>query len=317
MLSPHPTIKVYGCGSAGMHIAHAARTMGWPVDMVDPDPAARERMPRIYSARYGVDPEIGSGIALFASDYAPTDDYDICVISTPPTTHIELALQAWEKHDPHAVLIEKPLCSPSQVSDASALQGTRTFVGYTHLMTAGKFNMRGVRTLETEFREAWKFVLKAHPWNKAPEDTYLGDASAGGGACGEHSHAINLWEHYARPEHGEVDRVVAQMAWSDKYDTSTFLQLDCEDGFRGEVIMDTLADPAFKLATAKGDNGAQQQQFTKCDFIAELQHVWLAVQNGTNAWMQSPLTFERGWRTARIIAAAHKSAAEGRPVCLA
>ena len=54
-----------------------------------------------------------------------------------------------------------------------------------------------IETLDVEFREFWGGIFAAHPWLDGPQDTYLGFWKRGGGASGEHSHAINLWQHIA------------------------------------------------------------------------------------------------------------------------
>ena len=47
-------IKILGAGSIGNHLSHAARRLGWSVDLVDIDPAALDRArDEIYPARYG------------------------------------------------------------------------------------------------------------------------------------------------------------------------------------------------------------------------------------------------------------------------
>lgn len=309
-------LKVYGCGSAGMHLAHAARTLDWQVDMVDIDPAACERVPAIYAARYGAwDRNIG----VYDTEMAPTDEYDICVIATPPATHIRLAVEAWERHNPAAVLVEKPLCAPFQVEEARCLLGTRTFVGYTHLMTAGLFNLRHAGYLQVDFMEAWKHVLNAHPWNAKPEDTYLGSWRAGGGGISEHSHAINLWEYMTRPYHGEVERVEAQIGYAGAYDETAWIRLTTEDGWCGYVHIDTVTTPARKLAfTVQADDGRQEQRFGKCDFAAELRHVHDMARTPSTSllWTESPIAFDKGFRTARIIAACHRAHVDGRAVWL-
>ena len=61
--------KILGAGSIGNHLSHAARTLGWSVDLVDPDPAALERTRmQIYPGRYG---RWDESIRLFAPDAAP------------------------------------------------------------------------------------------------------------------------------------------------------------------------------------------------------------------------------------------------------
>ena len=48
------TVKIYGAGSIGNHMANASRAMGMKVDVVDIDETALNRMKGdIYPSRYG------------------------------------------------------------------------------------------------------------------------------------------------------------------------------------------------------------------------------------------------------------------------
>ena len=48
------TVKIYGAGSIGNHMANASRAIGMKVDVVDIDEAALNRMKcDIYPSRYG------------------------------------------------------------------------------------------------------------------------------------------------------------------------------------------------------------------------------------------------------------------------
>lgn len=311
------SIKIYGCGSAGMHLANAAHLHGWWVTMVDSDPTALNRVPMIFPQRYGYEPD---NIKIMLDELAPKIDYDLVAVATPPTSHINLALKAWVDHNPHGVLIEKPLCAPHQIAEARALFGKRVFVGYTHAMTAAKLNMRHGGFLRTEFRESWAPIMRAHPWNKRPEDTYLGNWRAGGGALGEHSHAIHMWLMQAVPCHGEVVRVLAQVQYANggAYDSYASVLLECEDGFMGEVIVDTVSDPTVKrMHLEQSDDGVQMQTFGKCDFTAELSHLFeMSMMADTSLyWTESPIALSRGFQVMRIIEAAHRS--QGAWVCLA
>ena len=72
-------IKVQGAGSIGNHLSHAARSLGWSVDLVDIDPAALKRArDEIYPARYG---SFDDAIGLYTSDQAPKRGYDLILLS--------------------------------------------------------------------------------------------------------------------------------------------------------------------------------------------------------------------------------------------
>src|SRR5687768_6052652 len=98
------SIKIFGAGSIGNHLAHAARTLGWDVVVCDVDPAALKRMrEEIYPGRYGSwDP----AIRQFLNAEAPVGGFDLIFVGSPPDSHMALGLQAIAER-PKAVLIEK------------------------------------------------------------------------------------------------------------------------------------------------------------------------------------------------------------------
>jgi predicted dehydrogenase len=339
-------VKIHGCGSIGNHLAHASRSLGWKVDMCDIDRAALDRTKNsIYPTRYGGwDDQIG----LFESGSEPKGGYDLIVIGTPPDVHIDLALSALDER-PKAIVIEKPICGPGlEGADLLALKakelGVSVFSGYDHVVGAAaeKFSAAIVEkdfgellTLDVEFREHWAGIFGAHPWLAGPQDTYLGYVKRGGGASGEHSHALNLWQHFAHAAgKGRVTRVSAQMQFVTdgqvEYDRLCFLHLETEKGFVGRVVQDVVTLPARKWARAQHVDGAVEWQCGAkpgCDevretlyngktsstevkktrpddFIKELRHIE-AVLAGSIA--ESPISLERGLDTMLVLAAAHLS----------
>lgn len=343
-------VKIFGAGSIGNHLANASRRLDWQVDVVDIDPEALRRMrEEIYPARYGAwDPAIGQHVA----DDAPTGDYDIIMIGTPPDHHVGLARVAIAEH-PTAVLIEKPLGTPdleglADLHAEAGAAGVAVFTGYDHvvgeassLMTdalaAGKFGT--LETLDVEFREHWGGIFAAHPWLDGPTDTYLGFWKRGGGASGEHSHAANLWQHFAHAAgQGSVVEVQARLDYVTQggadYDRICLLNLTTETGFCGRVVQDVVTKPPRKWARAQGrDGGAEWRcglepgkdayvpdggearviaKTRPDDFIRELRHVEEAL--ASKSWHESPISLERGLDTMLVIAAAHRSQAGGRSV---
>ena len=80
------------------------------------------------------------------------------------------------KEGPKAILIEKPLCRPS-LTDLKKLnklsRSTRVFVGYNHVVSEvinkiieliNSGIIGEVITIDVEFRENWKGIFNAHPW---------------------------------------------------------------------------------------------------------------------------------------------------------
>lgn len=349
-------VKILGAGSIGNHLAHASRALGWSVCVCDVDEAALARTKtQIYPSRYGAwDDEI----QLCLTADAPRGQHDLIVIGTPPDTHMRLALDAVGEK-PRAVLVEKPLCTPDLAGAQELLTRSQAlsvpvFVGYDHVvgkassqfvqsLTASR--LLPIETLDVEFREYWGGIFAAHPWLSGPQDSYLGFWKRGGGALGEHSHAANLWQHFAHEAGaGRVVEVQAMMDFvSDgvtDYDRLSLLNLRTERGLTGRVVQDVVTSPPRKWARAQstrgfvewhcgyrpgvdavlsGNGGAaapQEHLFPKTrpdDFIQELRHVQSAI---ADAAFRSSLSLERGLETMLVIAAAHKSARERRTVSI-
>ena len=346
-------VKVVGAGSIGNHLTNAARALGWSVDICDIDEAALRRTKEsIYPSRYGAwDPEIG----LYASKDAPKGRYDLIFIGTPPDTHMTLALNAIDEK-PRAVLIEKPLCQPDlsraqELVERSAKEGVACFVGYDHAVGLASLRMSEllrsntagvIEALDVEIREYWGGIFKAHPWLDGPQDSYLGYWRRGGGACGEHSHGINLWQHFAHEiGAGRVVEVSASVDYVEDgkvdYDKLCLMNLRTEGGLLGRVVQDVVTQPPRKWARAQGkagyvewycgyrpgadavlsspdNNNISEQIFKKTrpdDFIQELRHLEVALENDP---LVSPISMMRGMDTMLVIAAAHRSARTGQRV---
>jgi predicted dehydrogenase len=348
-------IKIIGAGSIGNHLSHAARRLGWSVDLCDVDGAAlRRAREEIYPGRYGA---WDDAIQLFDAADAPRGNYDLIVIGTPPDTHLAIALEAIAE-TPRAIMIEKPVCTPGlgdaqRVFDAARENGISVFTGYDHVVgsAAEKFvaalsspTLGRIETLDVEFREFWGGIFAAHPWLSGPSDSYLGYWRRGGGASGEHSHATNLWQHFAHAlDAGRVTEVQATMAYVEAggtdYDKLCLLNLRTEGGLVGRVVQDVVTNPPRKWARAQGADGfvewwcgykpgedavliggpegsVEETTIRKTrpdDFIQELKHIESALQGNPSA---SPISLERGLDTMLVIAAAHKSVAEKRSVTI-
>jgi len=344
-------VKILGAGSIGNHLAHAARRLGWQVAIADVDPAALERTrTSIYPGRYG---RWDEAIELYSAQDAPRGVYDLVVVGTPPDVHVPLALEALDE-SPRALLVEKPLCTPD-LEGAEALRrkaeerGVAVFVGYDHVVgraaREGLSAARGVgpvETLDVEFREHWGGIFGAHPWLSGPQDTYLGFWRRGGGASGEHSHAVNLWQHLARElGAGRVAEVTATLDYVETdavaYDRLCLLNLRTESGLFGRVVQDVVTRPARKWARVQGRDGWAEivvgarpdadavhfqhgdaapesrviEKTRPDDFIQELRHVARVVEEGGAG---SPIGLRPGLETMLVVAAAHRSAREGRTI---
>ena len=351
------SVKILGAGSIGNHLAHAARRLGWKVVLCDVDAQALVRTrEQIYPSRYG---HWDAAIELHQAAEAPRGGFDLIVVGTPPDTHLPLALAALEEA-PRALLVEKPLCTPSAkgangLEAAAELQrraresGIAVHVGYDHVVgravQAALGAARGLGepvTLDVEFREHWGGIFAAHPWLAGPQDSYLGYWERGGGASGEHSHAINLWQFLAhRLGAGRVVEVSASVEYvrdaSIDYDSLCLLHLRTEAGLLGRVVQDVVTSPPRKWARLQGHDGfvelfiglepgidavrwqvgdavPGEERIEKTrpdDFVAELEHLRPSLSGEA---VGDELSLERGLETMLAVAAAHCSAREGRCV---
>lgn len=345
-------LKIHGAGSIGNHLTHAARSLGWSVDLCDLDGNALERTrAEIYPGRYG---QWDEAIRLFESSQAPRGGYDLICIGTPPDSHISLARAAIAER-PKAVLVEKPLCGPGldgaqALVEEAASAGVAVFCGYDHVVgraarIAGEALQRGVgeiSTIDVEFREHWGGIFAAHPWLAGPQESYLGFWKRGGGASGEHSHAANLWQYFARlAGAGPVVEVQATLDFVRDtrvdYDRLSLMTLRTESGLVGRCVQDVVTKPPRKWARIQGSAGAiewicgrepgvdvvgmEHEGQTRVeelvhktrpdDFIEELKHIHVALASNPEA---SPLSIARGLDTMLVIAAAHRSNMTGRRV---
>jgi predicted dehydrogenase len=345
--------KIYGAGSIGNHLANAARTLGWDVTVCDTDPAALARMrEQIYPGRYG---RWDAAIRQCTPADEPVGGFDLILVGTPPESHLPLAMKAIAER-PRAVQIEKPLCPPSlagmaELTRAAQGGGVKVFVGYDHVVGKAARRVEALvaegavgrlETLDVEFREHWAGIFAAHPWLAGPEDTYLGYTERGGGASGEHSHALNLWQHFAHlNKAGRVVAVDARLRMRThgkaRYDDLCALHLETESGLVGRVVQDVVTRPSRKWARLQGEAGAvelhiggrpegdvvarllpleapRQEVIAKKrpdDFIEELRHIADHLVPGAPP---SPIGLERAADTMLVLAAAHRSQADGRRV---
>jgi predicted dehydrogenase len=346
-------VKIYGAGSIGNHLAHAALAMGWQVTICDISDDALARMKSsIYPSRYG---KWDDRIQLFTNDKAPRGNADLIFIGTPPDVHLDVALAAF-KEEPRAVLIEKPLCTPSldqahELYEAAKKAHLKVFVGYDHVVghatqTVEELLRSGtvgpIVTMDVEFREHWAGIFAAHPWLAGPNDSYLGFWERGGGASGEHSHAINLWQHFAHVIGvGRVTEVGARVNYVREngayYDNLCFVDLRTDQGFIGRVAQDVVTRPSRKRARLQGMQGSIEwlasyspegdavivqrpgepdethiiKKSRADDFIQELKRIESDLLDND---MNSPISLERGLDTMLVVAAAHLSERESRRV---
>ncbi|MEO9876997.1 MAG: Gfo/Idh/MocA family oxidoreductase [Anderseniella sp.] len=350
------SIRIVGAGSIGNHLAHAARHRGWKVVLTDIDDAALQRAQTdIYPGRYGA---WDNEIELKDARAAAGDPADVVFIGTPPDSHVPLALEALEKISPQVLLIEKPLGCPDLAGCemlAKEAENKNVFcaVGYNHCLGMNTVKAEQVlasgqigqlQTITAHTREHWKGIFNAHPWLSGPSDSYLGFSNRGGGACGEHSHAINIWQHFAHA--AGAGRVTDVSATLDQithdgadYDQAAYMTLRTAEGLVGDVVQDVVTSPHEKSARLQGDRGFLEwhvnhtatsdmiafgsdssppdqivlEKTRPDDFIAEIDHLAEIMAGRITS---SPISLERGLETMMVISAAFRSHALGRRVTI-
>ena len=340
------SVKIYGAGSIGNHLAQASRRKGWDVTIVDVEDQALWRTEKeIYPTRYGSWDE---SIRLLNCGDKDDNNYDLIIVGTPPDTHLHIAIEAL-RHNPKAILIEKPatsldLTGADDLIKKSSECGVRLFVGYDHVVSKSiehlskiiEGNGTEIETIDAEFREYWGGIFAAHPWLAGPWESYLGFSDRGGGALAEHSHALNLWQYLAKISGaGRVVEVQAftKMVKDDlvEYDKISALNLKTETGLVGRCIQDVITSPPRKWVGVKfsdlqfdldfsptrdelrSRDGKVQNIFAKTrpdDFLTELSHIEESLSNNSD----SPIDFLHGLETMLVIKAAHLSAKTNRTV---
>lgn len=272
-------VKIIGAGSAGNHLAYAARQQGWQVYLYDRNHSALLRTQQeIYPTRYGCWDDT---IQLCLEGNPRTEAFDLVVIATQAKNHLKLAIEELLTVRPNIILLEKPLAPVGDSNLPLLLQelkqsSTEILVGYNlnlieisrracQIIRSGRLGE--IKTIDVQFCEHLSYPAKAHPWLPDIRVRDICNSAAGGGACQEQSHALALWLLFAEAAQedkaawqGNAIQVRAQqkvqhLADGRYFDESTVIDLTSHSGLRGKVEMDLLADPPIKQAVVTGSLG--------------------------------------------------------------
>ena len=341
------SVLIYGAGSIGNHLAHACRCKDWQVTIVDIDPEALQRTKEaIYPERYG---QWDEGIMLTSPGELRTVEADVVIIGTPPDSHMSIALDVLQKSPPRVLLIEKPLCTPDLKGYAALAKmaktcGTVALTGYNHVHTRNTREAENVLrngeigkplSISVRWLEHWGGIFAAHPWLTGPADTYLGSSALGGGACGEHSHGINLFQHFARMlgvgRIAELSCIVDRVSRDGAdYDRNCLINVVTDSGLVGSISQDVITSPAVKTLRVQGEKGflewyanfrdgndavvwgvdgqePKEILFPKKrpdDFTGEIGEVEAILQGKSGG---ASISLEAGYETMQVIAAAYRS----------
>ena len=343
-------VKVIGAGSIGNHLANACVTQGLHVTIVDTDKDALNRTKNIiYPERYG---KWNEDIILAQPDMLNGMKFDIIIIGTPPASHLSLAIEEI-RNNPKAILIEKPLCG---ITDEEQIQldtfkkllkesDTKVFVGYNHTITdCTLFTDDIIKSgslgnpiyMDANIRENWGGILDAHPWLKGPEDSYLGSIEQGGGACLEHSHGVNIFQHFLSLLNvGNIKSISCKMKMIKEeklhYDEVCSILIDTDTSFHGRIVQDVVTKPTEKYVHIVGDKGflkwyinydanndavkyhINDKEYLKLfpkirpdDFKNEIQNI-VNVLSGNSVYNESPINFKNAVKTHELILSSFQS----------
>ena len=185
-------------------MAFACRKLGYDVCVTDKDQMALNRMKKkIYPKRYG---KWDNNIRTFKLNKILSYNliYDLVIIGTPPSTHLDIYNYCKKKISFNKILIEKPLFHIKEKkldSFKRDLNKKLIFCGYNHSISPSinylfkkieSVNPNDIEFIDIQWREGWRGIMNAHFWLKSEKDTYLGDFKKGGGALQEHSHGLHL-----------------------------------------------------------------------------------------------------------------------------
>tara|TARA_A100001011_G_scaffold70240_1_gene71844 strand:+ start:21915 stop:22979 length:1065 start_codon:yes stop_codon:yes gene_type:complete len=350
-------VKIIGAGSIGNHLANACVTQGLHVTIVDIDKEALNRTKNIiYPERYG---KWDENIILAQPDMLDGMEFDIIIIGTPPASHLSLAIEEI-KNNPKAILIEKPLCG---ITDDEQIKldvfkkllketDTKVFVGYNHTITdCTLFTDDIIKSgslgnpiyMDANIRENWGGILDAHPWLSGPEDSYLGSIEQGGGACLEHSHGVNIFQHFLSLLNvGNIKSVSCKMKIikGEKlhYDEVCSILVDTDMSFHGRIVQDVVTKPTEKYVHIVGDRGFLKwyinydskndaikyyidgkehlKLFPKTrpdDFKNEITNI-IDVLGGSSIYNQSPINFQNAIKTHNLMLSSFESNAKKKIV---
>ena len=343
-------VKVIGAGSIGNHLANACVMQGLHVTIVDIDKEALNRTKNIiYPKRYG---KWNENIILTQPDMLDGMQFDIIIIGTPPASHLSLAIEEI-RNNPKAILIEKPLCG---ITDDEQIQldifkkllkeaKTKVFVGYNHTITdCTLFTDDIIKSgslgnpiyMDANIRENWGGILDAHPWLSGPEDSYLGSIEQGGGACLEHSHGVNIFQHFLSLLNvGNIKSVSCKMKIikGEKlhYDEVCSILVDTDTSFHGRIVQDVVTKPTEKYVHIVGDKGFLKwyinydsnndavkyhingkehlKLFPKIrpdDFKNEIKNI-VDVLDGNSVYSESPINFKNAVKTHNLMLSSFES----------
>ena len=245
-------VCIFGAGSVGVHYARAWSKRGAEVDVFDISAEALNRFSSsVWPQRYGVQVPDSIRLNHLDPEARMVGTYDLAVIGTPPATHSIILQQILDSSSANYISIQKPVCTPQiedvrhfiELEQRAQTAGVELFSGYNHRHSPAftalieallSFNSEQLQQAKigVEWLESWDGILRAHPWLRGPEDSYLGFTALGGGACFEHSHGLDLGLFiWARVGAGFPEVTSADFNWSGSRQYDSAVNLEFQDAF--------------------------------------------------------------------------------------
>ena len=336
-------IFIFGAGSIGNHMTHACVKLGYDVYVTDKNSVALTRMKnQVYPKRYG---KWNTSInqVKFSKLNKLNILFDLVIIGTPPSTHIELLKKIKNNLKFKKILIEKPLST--YLENFYQLKNEKNlFCGYNHSISSSfqkflnlieKQNKKQKILISIKWQESFKGILGAHFWLKNEYSSYLGNVKKGGGAIHEHSHGLHLAIYILNKLKIKNYKFSSNIFFKYKnkkpsYDVSSILKFENK---KVDLILETdlLEDDALKKITFynsdakiiwhnsyqknldnvyfEKNNLIKNYKFKKnrsSEFEKEIKHI-LNLKNQSQS-MNSPLNIEYSIEVMRIISRTLKNA---------
>jgi predicted dehydrogenase len=199
------SVLIFGAGSIGNHMAHAARKLKLNVYVTDIKNDSLVLMKQVvYKKRYGFwDDKIK--IIEYKNVFNLKNYFDLIIIGTPPQSHIKTFFKIKNKLKYNKILIEKPLTNFKNnlkiFADNKYSIRNKVFIGYNHSISESflffiellkKKNKSELNEINVVWKESWKKIMDAHFWLKKLNKSYISRTRHGGGALHEHSHGLHI-----------------------------------------------------------------------------------------------------------------------------
>ena len=194
-------ILVFGAGSVGAHHINAARHINAKVSVTDiNDVQLRYLKKKLYPSRYKKwDEKIE--IIKYEDVFKLKDTFDLIVLGISPLHHLPILKKCLKSLKLKRILVEKPLFTFNQKINSKFFLNhqNKIYCGFNHEVSESILFLKKyikskekINKIDISWKESFKHLLKAHPWIKTIDDTYLSNVLIGGGVLHEFSHAVHI-----------------------------------------------------------------------------------------------------------------------------